>query len=1337
MKGTLKKVIALAAAGTVISGILPTARAENSSEENVLVSMNFENYSEGDSIAGKIDNARISVENAADGNSVTVQKDTETGSLAVKMVRSSESTKSLNMFYSLDSAISTGKYKISYDSKIEKAVGNFASLGSMQTDPSWKNIFNPRIFGGTGLYNGQSDWIADYKGKIGNEWAHHEIVADFDAAEGVYTVNGGTANVTKSFDIDAQEAWKYLTFSIQPINGNNSLNAWETNQSGENEDAVYWIDNITIEEVVESGVIAQEDFEDYTAGDALNDSWVKTKLTGGNTATVETDPLTGSKAIKMVKGADASAAMALDYDLKQNLSEGKYVISYDVRIDTATKYFQAIGATRNSSWSDIYTPRLKSGELYRGDTQFSPKFDYKNRVGYDYATFTHVLDIDNKTDEFSVYKDGKLLMSNQYTYEKSVNNFRYLNFAVSTDNLYHVNAWDAVYAEDGKTTAENNPDGVMYIDNLKIEKYKFKTAGISVSGENASVDSDISVSFNGAVDAQSVTKDNFIIEKSGAAVSDYSLELSQDAKTVSFVLADGLEYDTEYSVKVSKNVTSGGTALSKDYESTFKTEKYIDSEVIMNYNFEDMPEGDFSTTGLIKKVNVADGDKVQIVKDEYGTKALYIERAEENVASNSATELSFSLPKTVSNGIVKISQSIRCENYRAGISQLLSVQDKKWANTDRSYFHGGFYYAAENGTYGYDMAKMDSSKYLTIEKTINFDTKDYTVNYYIDGNKVYGGGFTLPSVKDFDWLYLTVAKDNAYNVYGDTGAGKYYFDNIKVEYIKAPEIVMSSPVNGAKNVKLSSVVTLTANTQIKKASVNKDNIKVFKDGVLLDDYSLGLNDRKTITVDFEKSANSKYTIKVNGLIAEGANGAEMTKEYVLEFAAEGAFSAEFTKAATDLTNPDKFSITADIVNNAVQDGMSIVFAGYDEYGRLVYAKSMGDAIACGDGIYETVTLDKAAEVRAYIWDSLTGMKAIDEPIEITVPENRTYGADTLSGDGDITIAFIGGSITEQQQWITPLKSYFNEKYSGRNVNYVVAGVGGTGTGLQQYRVYNDIISQNPDLVFIDPTINDSSWPYDVDASYENVVRQLLEANHQPAVIRVAFGRADGENWIKANEQHTSIDSYYGIKCINAAEFILENLADENNAEGFVWTADENYPNAKVLTKDGTHPTKEGGEYIADYIKSELEKDLGYISKLIQQPTAKTALCDEYKNAREISLKTAQFSDGWTVADKCPDKFHDGSFQTSTDGATVTVSFYGKGIAIYNYGGADGMDIAYSADNGAINGTVSSFVNGWDFNQAGSTRTIAFDTKGYHTVTFTAATKGNANESLIMGYFLVY
>ena len=146
---------------------------------------------------------------------------------------------------------------------------------------------------------------------------------------------------------------------------------------------------------------------------------------------------------------------------------------------------------------------------------------------------------------------------NSDTYEKSDNNFRYLNFAVSTDNLYHVNAWDAVYAEDGKTTAENNPDGVMYIDNLKIEKYKFKTVGISVSGENASVDSNVAVSFNGAVDEESVTKDNFIIEKSGAAVSDYSLELSQDAKTVSFVLADGLEYDTEYSVRVSRDKNFG------------------------------------------------------------------------------------------------------------------------------------------------------------------------------------------------------------------------------------------------------------------------------------------------------------------------------------------------------------------------------------------------------------------------------------------------------------------------------------------------------------------------------------------------------------------------------------------------------------------------------------------------------------------------------------------------------------------------------------------------------------------------------------------------------------
>lgn len=1442
MKKMLKKTIAVTAAAAMSAGILPTASfAEDMSKSNIILDMNFDNYSEGSTINGKVSNGEIKVEYATDGNSVLTAVDSKSNSMAVKMVHGAQNINRLNMYYTLDSIISTGKYKISYDSRIENAVGNFSSLGSLQKDTTWSSIFNPRVYGNTGLFNGQADWIDDYKGKIGYEYAHHEIVADFDAKKITYTIKGGTANKTVTYETNTDN-WRHLSFNLGPIdNVNKVFNAWDTKYDEENSDAVYWVDNIKIvklgpavlnstvangaenvsvtqtqsfefdsvlkdnavnyvelykgnkkvtavdiaktsgengdiitvtpkealdysaqysiklladiqntdgvyvgEDIVYSfttekdpNVIVYEDFESYSEGSELNGSWVKTKLINGNTAKVEIDPVTGSKAIKMIKSNDASDTMALDYDLKKNLTEGKYIISYDVRIDTATKYFQSIGETRNSEWSSIYSPRLKGGELHRDNTQFNPKFGYRDQIGYDYATFSHILDIDNSTDELSVYKNGNVLMSNKFEYTKANNNFTYLNFAVSTDNQYHVNAWDAIYAEDGRTTADNNPDGVMYIDNLKIERYTFNPIGLSVSGNNVSIDSSIEVSFNDTVNEESVTKDNFIIEKSQEAVSDYSVSLDKNGRKVKFELAGGLEYNTEYTVKVLKAVASGENTLSKNYEQTFTTEKYPDSEVIMDYNFEDIPLGDFNTTGLIKKIRLESGDKVQIVKDEYGSKALYIERAEENLSSNKSTELSFVLPKTITSGIVKVSQSIRSENYRAGIAQLLSVQDKAWGNTDRSYFHGIYYYAAGNGTYGYNMANMNPNKYLTIEKTINFDTKDYSVDYYIDGTRVYGGSFKLSTVKNFDWLYLTVGKDQNYSIAGTEGAGKYYFDNIKVEHIKAPEIIQSSPIDGAANVNLSNPVTLTSNTALTKASVNKENIKVLKNGSEISDYSVVLNNYKTITVNFDKEENTEYTIKVNGLVAEGDNGVTMSREYSMTFTTGGKLKIEFTKASTHITDNNKFCVTADVTNYAVESGMNIMFAGYDESGRMRYVKSFGDAIAVGEARYEEVVLDKAAKVKAFVWDSLDGMKAVCEPIEIAVPNERTYGIDNLNSDNDITIAFIGGSITEQQQWITPLKTYFNKKYEGKNVNYVVAGVGGTGTRLQQYRVYNDIIAKNPDLVFIDPTINDSGWPYDVDASYENVVRQLMTANHQPSVVRVAFGKADAEAWINANNQHTVIDNYYGIECINAAEYILANLAGEANPNGFVWTANEQYPNAKVLTNDGTHPTVQGGQYIAEYITSQLDGDYSkYVKKLTVQPEAKTALYGKNKYAREISWKEAQMSGNWTVGTRCADKFHDGSIETNKDGASITVSFYGKSIAIYNYGGANGMDIGYSVDGGTLTGKVSSFVNGWDFNQAGATNSISCGSEGYHTVTFTAISKGNPNENLIMGYFLV-
>ena len=1328
----MKKLMSMVISAAISATFLMPVSLVNA-DESVLTNIDFEEYSEGTvfSNSSKITDSfgSIGFEYGDDNNRAEIAINSETNSKALKIIKDSV-TGQFNAVYEFNDKITDGIYKVMYDIKIESASGNFKSLGTLQSD-NYGTIIKPYIFGGTALYYNQSStecWGTDYKTTIEKSTATFEHIVNMNEKKVTTSVyKDGAKIVNKEYTFECDD-FKRIIFGIGKPESNGSFNAWET-VTENNPDAVMLVDNIMIEEI-DPSIIQSFDFEDYDEGSDLNASngWAVQKDTG-DSITIETDPVSGSKALKLTKGV-TTTDMYAEYGLPQPITSGKITVSFDARIASATKYFKTFGETRNEKWISIFGPRIKSTGLYKGDTELN--FDYKNNIGYDYATFEQIIDIDNKTVEYNVYKDGVRLLHKEDTHEKD--NFMYLNFNITTDAMYHVNAWDCVYDEQNMPDA-SNPDGVMYVDNIKISTYTFKAQGTSIENGslNVSKDAQLYVYFNAEPSETSLTSDNFVLYKNSQIMDSslYSIEHAENG-AVKVSPKEGFLYGNTYKLIVNKGILNSDETLStnKPIETEFTVEKYIDSTVLMEYDFEDYEEGPLSNSSELSVV-VADGDAVSVKKDEYGSKALYIERSEENLATKNETMLKFILDEPVTSGMIKITQSFRSENYRAGISNMLSVTNSSWQSTDRSYLHGGYYIPQVGGTYGYIASDVDKTKYLTIEKYINMDSGDYNIYYYIDGELKYKGENLTVNPRTFEHLLIQVTKDDNHSLYGEEGSAKYYFDNIKVEKLNAPEIVWTTPINGAENVQVDSDIILSTSVVLNSDTVNKENITVLKDSQPVDNYSVSVSDEKNIKISFDGSMdkNSEYTITVSNLKTYGENGYTMTKPYSFSFTTGEDFALDIVNVSQNAADTAKMDIAYNAKNFAVSGGFELIFASYDENGKLIEAVSDNKAVNMGEQMYNTVTVTKGAKNVCYVWNTVNNMTPVSDPVEITAPIARTYGADVINNTSDdITIAFIGGSITEQEQWITPLKNYFNEKFSGRNINYVIAGVGGTGSYLQQYRVYNDIIKNSPDLVFVDSTINDSAVSDSCSATYENVIRQLMNSNHQPAVISVAFGSktntTDSENWSKAYAAHSQINEYYGIPYINVQAYAEEQIEAGNTS----W---EN------ITADGTHPNAEGGKLYADYIISVIDSDFtGYIKTM---NTNADALNDvsEYKNAREISWREAQFAGEWSEGTRCENKFHDGSVETSVDGSSVTVTFYGKAIAIYNYGGMSGMNIDYNLDDGTKTGTISTFQNSWDFNQAGSTQSITADSVGTHTVTFTARNADNSDAALVIGYFLVY
>lgn len=115
---------------------------------------------------------------------------------------------------------------------------------------------------------------------------------------------------------------------------------------------------------------------------------------------------------------------------------------------------------------------------------------------------------------------------------------------------------------------------------------------------------------------------------------------------------------------------------------------------------------------------------------------------------------------------------------------------------------------------------------------------------------------------------------------------------------------------------------------------------------------------------------------------------------------------------------------------------------------------------------------------------------------------------------EITCLFIGGSVTEgaqatertpkgyQKGYAYCTYEYIRDNYGagdGSNVKYVNVGVSGTSSALGIMRVQGDVLDYNPDIIFIEFAVNNSTSIFDKQ-TFESLIRRCLKAENEPAVV---------------------------------------------------------------------------------------------------------------------------------------------------------------------------------------------------------------------------------------------
>jgi lysophospholipase L1-like esterase len=183
----------------------------------------------------------------------------------------------------------------------------------------------------------------------------------------------------------------------------------------------------------------------------------------------------------------------------------------------------------------------------------------------------------------------------------------------------------------------------------------------------------------------------------------------------------------------------------------------------------------------------------------------------------------------------------------------------------------------------------------------------------------------------------------------------------------------------------------------------------------------------------------------------------------------------------------------------------------------------------------------------------------------------------------LNVVFFGASLTWGANATDPnLTSYrgaiarkFEAAYPQAHFHFWDAAIGGTGSQLGVFRFDRDVLSHQPDLVFLDFSANDDIYSDNIEtlASYESLVRRIILDARAP-VVQVIFpfkwnvAKADLER-MKRRDAHLAISRAYNTAVGDAIALAIERVKSGASTIDALWPY------------DGVHPGDAGYALFAD------------------------------------------------------------------------------------------------------------------------------------------------------------
>lgn len=217
----------------------------------------------------------------------------------------------------------------------------------------------------------------------------------------------------------------------------------------------------------------------------------------------------------------------------------------------------------------------------------------------------------------------------------------------------------------------------------------------------------------------------------------------------------------------------------------------------------------------------------------------------------------------------------------------------------------------------------------------------------------------------------------------------------------------------------------------------------------------------------------------------------------------------------------------------------------------------------------------------------------------------------LQAGESVVVAYLGGSITQGSSAGNELcyakltTNWLEEQFPDAKIKYVNAGIGATGSYIGIHRADRDVLAYDPDLVFIDFSVNDTSDRMTTNkATYEGLIRKLWNHDTAPAVICLAMTQ---ENGTSVQDAHYEIAAKYDIPMISYRNAILDVI-------------DKDYIIWDDISDDNIHPNVQGHavltQMITNYIQTVID-DVDNIDTTEPELPEADAMGAKYENAEIV------------------------------------------------------------------------------------------------------------------------